>query len=134
MKSVRIRSYSGPYFPPFGLNTERYAVFSPNAGKCGLEELRIWALFTQWCSSNFYSVIKHFFAWVCILMIYISDKTSPEKSDNSKITNADMKILQYIRLHIKNSITQIAHYNTFHFLWYVHFIYAKCLFTNIITK
>ena len=49
-------------------------------------------------------------------MIYISDKTSPEKSDNSKITNADMKILQYIRLHIKNSITQIAHYNTFHFL------------------
>ena len=30
MKSARIRSYSGPYFPVFGLNT----VFSPNAGKC----------------------------------------------------------------------------------------------------
>ena len=26
MKSVRIRSYSGPYFPAFGLNTERYSV------------------------------------------------------------------------------------------------------------
>ena len=31
----------------------------------------------------------------------------------------------------KNSITQIAHHNTFHFLRYVHFSYAKCLFTNI---
>ena len=41
------------------------------------------------------------------------------------------KILQYIRLHIKNSITQIAHYNTFHFLRYALFKYAKCLFTNI---
>ena len=26
-KSVRIRSYSGPYFPTFGLNTERYGVY-----------------------------------------------------------------------------------------------------------
>ena len=26
VKKVRIRSYSGPYFPTFGLNTERYGV------------------------------------------------------------------------------------------------------------
>ena len=26
MKSVRIRSFPGPYFPAFGLNTERYEV------------------------------------------------------------------------------------------------------------
>ena len=26
MKRARIRSYSGPYFPVFGLNTERYSV------------------------------------------------------------------------------------------------------------
>ena len=26
VKIVRIRSYSGPYFPAFGLNTERYFV------------------------------------------------------------------------------------------------------------
>ena len=32
VKSVRIRGYSSPYFPVFGLNTERYGV-SPNAGK-----------------------------------------------------------------------------------------------------
>ena len=40
VKSVRIRSYSGPHFPAFELNTEKYGVsilFSPNAGKCGQE-------------------------------------------------------------------------------------------------
>ena len=26
MKRVRIRIFSGPYFPAFGLNTERYSV------------------------------------------------------------------------------------------------------------
>ena len=39
-KSVRIRSFSGPYFP----------VFSPNAGKYGPKNLRIRTLFTQ-CNS-----------------------------------------------------------------------------------
>ena len=42
-----------------------------------------------------------------------------------------MKILQYVRLHIKDRMTQIAHYNTFHFLRYTHFRYAKYLFTNM---
>ena len=37
VKRVRIRSYFGPHFPAFGLNTERYGVLSPNAGKCGPE-------------------------------------------------------------------------------------------------
>ena len=47
IKSVRIRSFSSPHFPPFGLDTERYSVFSPSAGKCGPEKLRIRTLFTQ---------------------------------------------------------------------------------------
>ena len=34
-------------------------------------------------------------------------------------------------LHIKNSTTKIAHFNTFHFSRYVHFRPAKYLFTNI---
>ena len=46
-------------------------------------------------------------------------------------TNADMKILQIIHLRIKISITQISHYNTFHFLRYAPFSLAKRLFTNI---
>ena len=31
MKSVRIRSFSSPYFPAFGLNTERYRVSPKNS-------------------------------------------------------------------------------------------------------
>ena len=50
VKSVRIRSYSGPHFPAFVLDTERYGVspvFSLNAGKCEPELLRMRALFMQ---------------------------------------------------------------------------------------
>ena len=59
VKSVRIRSFSGPHFPAFGLNTERYSVspylsvFSPNAEKYGSEKLRIRTLFTQWQGPHF---------------------------------------------------------------------------------
>ena len=42
-----------------------------------------------------------------------------------------MKILQNIRLHIKKSTTQIAHYNTFHVFRYAHFTYPECMFLNI---
>ena len=39
MKSVQIRSFSGPYFPAFRLNTERYlSLFSPSARKYGPEK------------------------------------------------------------------------------------------------
>ena len=47
MKSVRIRSFSNPYFPAFRLN-ENLSIFGPNAGKCRREKLRIRTLFTQW--------------------------------------------------------------------------------------
>ena len=43
MKSVQIPSFSGPYFPTFGLN----------AWKCGPEKLRIRTLCTQWLKANF---------------------------------------------------------------------------------
>ena len=41
VKSVRIRSYSGPYFPAFGLNTERYSVSLRILSKCGKMLTRI---------------------------------------------------------------------------------------------
>ena len=41
-KTVRIWSYSGPYFPAFGLNTERYSV-----------SLRMRTLFTQYLCNAF---------------------------------------------------------------------------------
>ena len=37
MKYVFIWSYSGPFFPAFGMNTKYLSVFSPNAGKYGPE-------------------------------------------------------------------------------------------------
>ena len=41
MKSVRIRSYFGPYFPAFVLNTERYSVSLCIQSKCGKIQTRI---------------------------------------------------------------------------------------------
>ena len=40
MKRVRIRSFSGPYFPAFGLNTERYSVSLRIKSKCGKIQTR----------------------------------------------------------------------------------------------
>ena len=53
VKSVRIQIFSGSYFSAFSLNTVStlntpcLSVFSPNAGKCGREKLRIRTIFTQ---------------------------------------------------------------------------------------
>ena len=41
MKSVRIQSYSGPHFPVFGLNTERYSLSLRIQSKCGKMRTRI---------------------------------------------------------------------------------------------
>ena len=41
VKSVHIRSYSGPYFPAFGLNTERYEVSLRIQSKCRKIRTRI---------------------------------------------------------------------------------------------
>ena len=42
------------------------------------------------------------------------------------VTSIDTK-----KLSLKNSITQLLHYNSFHFLTRALFRYAKCLFTKI---
>ena len=41
VKSARIWSYSGPHFPEFGLNTERYSVFLRIQSECGKMRTRI---------------------------------------------------------------------------------------------
>ena len=41
VKSVRIRSYSGPHFPAFRLNKERYGVSQRIHSKCGIMRTRI---------------------------------------------------------------------------------------------
>ena len=53
VKSIRIRIFSGPFFPAIAPNTEtcrdaeQISVFSPNMGKYKPENLRIRTLFTQ---------------------------------------------------------------------------------------
>ena len=41
VKSVRIRSYSGPHFPEFGLNTERYGLSLRIQSECGKMRAKI---------------------------------------------------------------------------------------------
>ena len=62
----------------------------------------------------------------------ICDGAFPAKIVNGTLMHE--RKLQYIRLYIKNSITQIAHYYTFHPLRHAHLRYVKCLFTNIQKK
>ena len=40
VKSVRIQCYSGPHFPAFGLNTERYGASLRIQSKCGITQAR----------------------------------------------------------------------------------------------
>ena len=40
VKSIRIWNYSGPYFPLFGLNTERYGVSLHIQSECGKMRFR----------------------------------------------------------------------------------------------
>ena len=60
VKSVRLRSFSGSYFPAFGLNTERYGVFLRIQPECGKIRTRIilntgslTAVFTAWKASKY---------------------------------------------------------------------------------
>ena len=41
VKSIRIRSYSGPHFPAFGQNTERYSASIRIQSECGRIRTRI---------------------------------------------------------------------------------------------
>ena len=51
MKSIRFRSYSGPCFPVFGLNTERYFVSLRTQSECGKIRIRKKPLFGHFSRS-----------------------------------------------------------------------------------
>ena len=80
VKSVRIRNFSGPYFPTSGLNAEssKY-LFGLNAGKDGPGKLRILTLLAQ-CTGilSFYleSLVSDFhkLMWLIIYSKYASGK------------------------------------------------------------
>ena len=66
-KNLRIRSYSSPYFPEFGLNTERYSVSLRIQSECG----KMWTRITL---ATFYAVVVFIWSWYvnfscCILAL-----------------------------------------------------------------
>ena len=109
LKSVRIWSFSDPYFPTFELNKKRYGVshriFSPNAGKYGPKKLRIQTLFTvclwwqlrfKWIITlinpilNFNNLLSLYICWIFFInlthfMPLISFDT-PKTSENQKFS------------------------------------------------
>ena len=51
--------FSGPYFPAFGLNTERYcSIFSPNTAKYGPEKIPYLDIFHAVCNYNWIRSFK----------------------------------------------------------------------------
>ena len=55
VKSVRIWSYAGPYFPTFRLNTERYGVSLRTQSDCGKIRTRITPNIDTFYALNDYS-------------------------------------------------------------------------------
>ena len=54
VKSVRIRSFYGPHFPVYGLNTERYGV---------IETIETNRDYVKFWDKNFYFFPYHFFTY-----------------------------------------------------------------------
>ena len=81
VNSVRIRSFSGPYFPSFGLNTERYEVPLRVQSECGTIRTRRTPKTENWILrrehyitlliSNFYSLWNYYKTFGRIDKIFI---------------------------------------------------------------
>ena len=56
VKSVRIRSYSGPHFRAFGLNMERYGVSLRIQYECGKMRTRITPNKVTFCKGSHYKL------------------------------------------------------------------------------
>ena len=86
VKRVRIRSYSGPHFPAFGLNTERYAVSLRIQSKCGKMQTRItpkkdalYVVFFLWVS-----LIMNKFIMSSIIIVYYLVAVQSSWSENTQ--------------------------------------------------
>ena len=80
-KCPNTQFFSCPYFPVFGLNTPYLSVFSPNAGKYGLEKNPNLDSFTQWllcrsCNLNKNATQNHFEVLHKELLLYTYTKIS----------------------------------------------------------
>ena len=64
MKSVRIRNYSGLYFPVFGLNTERHSVSLRVRSECGKIRTRVTSNTDTFYKSSSASVLAASLDWL----------------------------------------------------------------------
>ena len=89
IKSVRIWSYSGPYFPTFRLNTERYGVSLRIQSECGKIQARITPN-----TDTFHTVLSPCAISKYILKIAISQVTAQMVSITQKVVlfKASLKI------------------------------------------
>ena len=124
MKSVRIWIYSGPHFPAFGLNTERYFVSLRIQSECG----KIRALFTQLFISTyssscltfwsgyyyFYCVLHH--DELCHKISFIFNYKSPSVDESSCGFNfAILYIYIYIYIYINRDYPKLVILRGFNF-------------------
>ena len=100
-KSLRIRSYSGPYFPVFGLNTNYCQVESlkPRARRTLPPKLVLW---NSWSSSDIQRLIKVYRNQLLTVtgsrafQIIVSSL-----GVSSAVSNNHIKHLRHLRFHVK---------------------------------
>ena len=115
VKSFRILSFSGPYFPAFGLNTKRYEVSLRIQSECGKIRTRKNSEYGQFSRSDesvrsSHSILKlfekglkvgSFFCQTFRLQKFLNSlrKALTRKSTSSKVADCRPKTLQKYRFH-----------------------------------
>ena len=131
VKCMRIRSYSGPHFPSFRLNTEKYSVFLRIQSECGKMRTRITAN-----TDTFYTVyFSHFIPLVSFHTPWKLQKTKrllcklrevKKKTSGIKWVQK-LNILPYFQLHFLILLRV-------HILHEIYFMFTKtdilCQVTN----
>ena len=96
MESVRIRSYSGPHFPVFALNRERYSVSLRIQSKCGKIRTRITPN-----TDTFYAVYAPSFHCVMVLNMGVSEFLDFVLHFSIVISCLLKRVVSYFNVHTK---------------------------------
>ena len=85
VKSVRIGSYSGPHFPPFGLNTGKYSVSLRIQSECGKIRIRV----TQ--NTVTFHAVRF---WLSVRFIILLIKTLHFGKEQPTLSTIDINLLK----------------------------------------
>ena len=130
VESVRIRSYSGPHFPAFGMNTERNGVSLRIQSECGKMMTRITPN-----TDTFHAVYNYEFWHYKAIPIYTSSvslvKVSSYFWNRAKVWNLWMKAIQ-VNVHLNACLLiflideSLLTFFIIHCLPYIWKWYLKC--------